>query len=90
MDIDKYGVSLCGASFLANPSAEQCQMEPRAVVRVLSLKGLKAKEIEMALTSVYGDEALQISAVKKWRMRFLQGTTELGDTHDREDPPFLI
>jgi hypothetical protein len=45
--------------------AKKCQMEQRAVVRVLTLKGLKAKEIEMELRSVYGDEALQISAVKK-------------------------
>jgi predicted GTPase len=53
-------------------------MEQRAVVRFLTFRGLKAKEIEMKLTNVYGDEALQISAVKKQRMRFLQGRTELG------------
>jgi hypothetical protein len=45
---------------------------------LLTLKGLKAKEIEMELTNVHGDEALQISAVRKWRIRFLQGRTELG------------
>jgi hypothetical protein len=31
----------------------------------LALKGFKAKEIEMELKNRYGDEALQISGVKK-------------------------
>jgi hypothetical protein len=35
------------------------------VVRFLTLKGLKAKEIEMELTTMYGNEALQISTRKK-------------------------
>jgi hypothetical protein len=54
-------------------------MEHRAVVRFLGLKDLKAKEIQMDVTSVYDDEAFQISAVKKWRTWFLQERTELGD-----------
>jgi hypothetical protein len=33
----------------------------------------------MELTSVYGDEAFQISAIKKWRTRFLAGKRELGN-----------
>jgi hypothetical protein len=33
----------------------------------------------MELTSMYGNEALQISAIRKWRTHFLQGRTELGD-----------
>jgi hypothetical protein len=43
-------------------------MEQRAFFRFLTLKGLKGlkvEEIEMELTSVYGDETLQISAAKK-------------------------
>jgi hypothetical protein len=40
-------------------------MEQRAIVRFLTLTGLKAQEIEMELTSMYRDKALQISAVKK-------------------------
>jgi hypothetical protein len=59
--------------------AKKCQMEQRAVVRLLTFKGFKAKEIEMELTSMYSDEALQIFTVKKWRTRFLQGRTEFGD-----------
>jgi hypothetical protein len=54
-------------------------MEHRAIVRFLTLKGLKAQEIEMELTSVYSDEAIHISDVKKWRTHFLQRRTELGD-----------
>jgi hypothetical protein len=40
-------------------------MAQRTVFRFLTLKGLKAKEIEMELTSVYGNEGLQIFSVKK-------------------------
>jgi hypothetical protein len=40
-------------------------MEQRAVGRFLTLKDLKTKEIAIELTNMYGDEALQISAVKK-------------------------
>jgi hypothetical protein len=65
-------------------------MEQRELVCFLTIKGLKAKEIEMKLTSVYGNEALQTSAVKKWRTRFLQKRTELGDYQDREGQPILI
>jgi hypothetical protein len=39
---------------------------------------LKAHEIEIELTNVCGDEALQIYAVKKGRTRFLQERRELG------------
>jgi hypothetical protein len=53
-------------------------MEQGAVVRFLDVKGLKVKKVEMKLTNLYGDEALQISAGKKWRTRFLQGRTEGG------------
>jgi hypothetical protein len=59
--------------------AKKCQMEQRAVVRVLTIKGLKAKEIEMELTSMYCDDVLQTLAVEKWRTRLLQGGTEPGD-----------
>jgi hypothetical protein len=79
MDVDQYGAPLCGASFLANAHAKKCEMEQRAILRVLTVKGLKALEIEIDLTSVYGDEAFQISARKKWRTRFLQRTAELGN-----------
>jgi hypothetical protein len=41
-------------------------MDQRALARFLAIKDLKAKKIERELTSIYGDEALQISAVKKW------------------------
>jgi hypothetical protein len=54
-------------------------MEQRVVLRFLTLKDLKAKEIQMHLTSMYDNEAFQISAVKKWRACFLQERTEFGD-----------
>jgi hypothetical protein len=42
-------------------------------------KGLKAKEIEMELTRVHDEEALQIFVAKKRGSRFLHGRTELRD-----------
>jgi hypothetical protein len=54
--------------------------EQRAALRCLPLKDLKAKDIEMELTNVYNNEALQISAGKKRRTGFLQEKTKLG--HD--------
>jgi hypothetical protein len=50
---------------LANVHAKKCRTEQRALVGLLTLKGLKAKEIEIELTNMYGDWALQISVVKK-------------------------
>jgi hypothetical protein len=41
-------------------------MDQRTVICLLTLKGIKAKKIEMELTSMYDNEGLQISAVKKW------------------------
>jgi transposase len=79
MDIDRYRSPSCGASLLANRQAKTGQTEQRAVIRVLTVNGLRAKEKEMELASMYGYDALQISAVKKWRTRFVQGRTELGD-----------
>jgi hypothetical protein len=46
-------------------------MEQRAVLRFLTFRGLKAKEIEMELPSVDGDKALQISAGEKWPPHFV-------------------
>jgi hypothetical protein len=54
-------------------------MEQRAIVRLLVLKGLKAQEIEMELTSTYADSAFQIYAVKKSRTRVGQRRIELED-----------
>jgi hypothetical protein len=49
-------------------TARTCQMEQRAIGRFVIVKGLKVKEIEMKLIGVHGNEAFQISAIKKCRM----------------------
>jgi transposase len=54
-------------------------MEQWAVVHLLSLKSFNANETETELTSVHDDEAFQISAIKKWRTRFMQKRTEFED-----------
>jgi hypothetical protein len=64
MDINSYEAPSCGALFW-QMSRQKCQMQQQAGIPVLTLKGLKAQEIEMELTSVYCEEALQISALKK-------------------------
>jgi hypothetical protein len=54
-------------------------MEQLAVIRFLTLKGLKSKAIQIEPESVYGTDACKLSLVKKWRLRFLQGRTTLFD-----------
>jgi hypothetical protein len=48
-------------------------MEQRAVVRFLTLKKLSAMDIMAELEAMYGYETLSLSAVKKWRKRFING-----------------
>jgi hypothetical protein len=64
-NIDQYDAPLSNASFLANVHADKCQMEQQAVARCLTFKGLKATDMEIEPTSMYGNETLQISAIKK-------------------------
>jgi hypothetical protein len=45
----------------------------------MTLKGIKAKEIKVELTSVDAYDVLSVCALKKWRMRVLQRRKELGD-----------
>jgi hypothetical protein len=40
-------------------------MEQRDVTRFFTLKGLKAREIQLGLESVYGFDALSLPRVKK-------------------------
>jgi transposase len=54
-------------------------MEQHAVVRFFILKGTKAKDIKTELDEAYREEALSLSAVKKWRKRFVDGRTSLND-----------
>jgi histone-lysine N-methyltransferase SETMAR len=54
-------------------------MEQRAVIRFLTLKGQSAKSILSELMEVYHQDALCLTAVKKWRKRFLKGRTSLED-----------
>jgi hypothetical protein len=54
-------------------------MEQRPVVSFFPLQRTKAKNIETALDEVYREEALSLSAVKKWRKQFADGRTSLDD-----------
>jgi transposase len=49
------------------------------VIRFFTLKGLKARTIQLELVSVYGLDALALSTMKKWRRCFQQGRTDLFD-----------
>jgi hypothetical protein len=71
-------VPLSGSSFLANAPGRRCQMEQRAVVRVLMLTGLEAKELKRA------------SQVRMTMRHLLPGRIELEGTQDRKGPPILI
>jgi hypothetical protein len=62
-------------------------MEQRAVVRFLTLKKLSARDIIADLEGVYGHEALSLSAMKKWRKRFVNGRIALeGDPRSTRPP----
>jgi transposase len=54
-------------------------MEQRAVIRFLTVKGLRASAIAAELKSVYEIEALGISTVKKWHKRFAERRTSRDD-----------
>jgi hypothetical protein len=78
------------ALHLCETRAKKRQMEQRAVVRVLTLNVLKAQKMQMELTNMYSAEAVQISALKKWGMRFLQRRTYLGGGSRSDRAPILI
>jgi transposase len=61
-------------------------MEQRAVIRFVTLKGIKATAIQAELESVYGPEALARETVKKWRKCFQEGRIEFIDDPRRERP----
>jgi hypothetical protein len=61
-------------------------MEQGAIIHFLTLNGLKARAIQGKLQSVYGPDACRLTAVKKWRVRFLQGRTDLFDDPRSERP----
>jgi hypothetical protein len=65
-------------------------MKQRAVIRFLTLKDLKTKKIAIKLTSVYGDEAFQISAVKKDERVSCRREQSSEMTRDREGLSILI
>jgi hypothetical protein len=54
-------------------------MGQAALVRFLTLKKLSGSDITAELEGVYGHEALSLSAVKKWRKRFVNGRMTLED-----------
>jgi transposase len=62
-------------------------MEQRAVVRFLTLKKLSARDIMAELEGEYGHEALSLSAVKKWRKRFVNVRITLEDDPRSGRPP---
>jgi hypothetical protein len=62
-------------------------MEQPAVVRFLILKRLSARDITAELVGVYGHAALSLSAVKKWRKRFVNGRITLEDDPRSGRPP---
>jgi hypothetical protein len=54
-------------------------IEQRAAVRFLTLKKVSAIDITVELEGVHGREALSLSAVKKWRKRFVNMMITLED-----------
>jgi hypothetical protein len=61
--------------------------EHRAVTRFLIFKELPARDITAELEGMHGHEAFSLSAVKKWRKRFVNGIiTPEDDPRSRRAP----
>jgi hypothetical protein len=54
-------------------------MEQRPMIRFLTLKRLKSRDIHAELMSVYSGDALVIAPVKNWNKSFREGRTDLFD-----------
>jgi hypothetical protein len=74
----------------AKRTGKTWQMKQQAIVRVLALKDVKAKKIELDLPSVDDNDAFQISAVKKWRFVSCKREQSSEMANDREGLPILI
>jgi hypothetical protein len=55
-------------------------MQQHVIVQFLTLRKLSARGIKAEFDGAYGHEALSLSAVKKWRKRFVNGRITLKDT----------
>ena len=62
-------------------------IEFRAVIRFLTLKGLTTSTIAAELKSVYGGSVCSITTVKKWKKRFEEGRSDLDDDFRSGRPP---
>jgi transposase len=62
-------------------------MKQHPFVRFLALKNLSVRDITAELEGMYGHEALSLSAVKKWRKRFINGRRTLEDDPRSGRPP---
>jgi hypothetical protein len=68
-------------------SESSLMMEQRAIGQFLILKKLSARDITADLEGLYRHEALSLSAMKKWRMRFVNGRITLEDALRSRGPP---
>jgi hypothetical protein len=64
-----------------------CLMELRAVVRFFMLKELPVEDMRAELKGLSGNEALPLSATKKWRKRFANGRINFEDDPKSGRPP---
>ena len=58
---------------------ESQNIEFRAVIKFLTNKGAKAKEIHRHMADVYGDSSPKYSTVAKWSAEFKRGRDSLED-----------
>lgn len=64
------------------------QVEYRAVIRFMFLKGKSIDDTKTELDSVYGDLAPSIATVKRWVAEFKRGRTSIFDEHRSGRPIF--
>ena len=69
---------------------ESQNIEFRAVIKFLTKKGAKAKEIHWHMADVYGDSSPKYSTVAKWSAEFKRGRDSLEDNPKPGRPADVI
>jgi hypothetical protein len=63
------------------------RMKQRTVIERLTAEGVSPIQVRMRPNNVYGEHAVNVSAVRRWVRHFKSGETEIGD---KPLPPHFV
>lgn len=84
---ERGGVTLYRSLLTTQPAAMETPLrssascEVRSVIRFLTAKNFSASEIHNQICEVYGEHAMSVQMVRRWRVKFLEGRESV---HDQE------